>query len=80
MITIQTLGRAAAIAAGLTLIAVSPAGASPDPARSSAKAAPAAKSQRYCVETQVTGSRLARRTCKTRDAWIKSDGFDPAAK
>lgn len=79
MITIQTLGRAAAIAAGLTLIAVSPAGASPDPAKSPAKA-PAAKSQRYCVETQVTGSRLARRTCKTRDAWIKSDGFDPASK
>jgi hypothetical protein len=79
MITIQTLSRAAAIAAGLALIAVSPAGASPDP-KSPAKAAPAAKSQRYCVETQVTGSRLARRTCKTRDAWIKSEGFDPAAK
>ena len=79
MTIIQNLGRAAAIAAGLTLIAVSPAGAAPDPAKSPAKPAPAAKSQRYCVETQVTGSHLARRTCKTRDAWLK-EGFDPAAK
>lgn len=78
MTIIQTLGRVAAIAAACTVIAVTPASAAPDPAKSPAKA-PEAKSQRYCVKTEVTGSRLARRTCKTRDAWLR-EGFDPAAK
>ena len=78
MITIQTLSRAAAIAAACTLVAIAPASAASDPTRAPAK--PAAKNQRYCVETEVTGSRIARCTCKTRDAWIKSDGFDPTAK
>lgn len=38
------------------------------------------KSQRYyVVDDSMTGSRLARRECKTLDAWL-AEGFDPRAK
>ncbi len=45
------------------------AGATPKPTE--------ADSRRYCVENRYTGSRLARKTCKTRAQWIAQDGFDP---
>jgi hypothetical protein len=42
-------------------------------------AAKPAKAKRYCVEDVVTGSRLKRRACQTRDEWL-AQGFDPLAK
>lgn len=35
--------------------------------------------KRYCVFDTTTGSRIARKTCRTREAWLTS-GFDPLAK
>ena len=35
---------------------------------------------RYCVVNQVTGSRIPRRTCKTRADWLADEGVDPLAK
>ena len=32
---------------------------------------------RYCIVDTITGSRIAKRECKTRDAWMREDGFDP---
>jgi hypothetical protein len=80
MISIQTLGRAAAIAAAATLVIGSPvaAFAKPIPAARPAKPAPAAtNAPRYCVTEEIGGSRFTRRTCKTRDAWINDENFDP---
>lgn len=45
------------------------------PAKSEARAKP----KRYCIEMEAaTGSRMARRECRTRSEWI-SRGVDPAA-
>ncbi|NML05516.1 hypothetical protein [Sphingomonas sp. G-3-2-10] len=79
------MGRVSAIVAAAALVigSVGPATAAisrdPAPAKSSQEdqGTPAAKTKRYCVESDVTGSRMARRTCKTRDQWLKEDGFDP---
>lgn len=38
---------------------------------------PVQKVQRICIEGEITGSRIPRRICKTRDQWIKEDGIDP---
>jgi len=32
---------------------------------------------KYCVVDTVTGTRIARKVCKTRDAWRRENGFDP---
>ena len=40
--------------------------------------APRAKSTRYCVVGALTGSRIERKTCRTRQAWL-NEGFDPLA-
>lgn len=40
--------------------------------------APQAAKRRYCVMEAVTGSRIPRRTCRTREVWL-ADGFDPLA-
>ena len=37
-----------------------------------------AKPTRYCVIGTVTGSRIERKTCNTRKAWL-AEGFDPLA-
>jgi hypothetical protein len=34
------------------------------------------KDKRYCVQGNITGSRLARKDCRTRAEWMKQ-GFDP---
>ena len=34
---------------------------------------------RYCVVSEVTGSRLTRKVCQTRAQWL-DQGFDPLAK
>lgn len=66
---------AAAIAAGLaTAVQAETRPGAPAPAPSS-KAKPA-KDTRYCLETMTTGSRLARKVCKTRAEWLQ-EGFDP---
>ena len=39
--------------------------------------APEKKARQICVKSEITGSRMARTTCKTRDQWIKQDGVDP---
>ena len=35
--------------------------------------------KKYCVMDETTGSRVARKTCKTREAWL-AEGFDPLVK
>lgn len=35
-----------------------------------------AKETRYCVQGEFTGSRIARKTCHTRDRWL-ARGYDP---
>lgn len=78
------MGRVSAIAAAAALVigSVAPAIAAPRdpaPAKSSQEdqTAPTTKAKRYCVESEVTGSRVPMRVCKTRDQWLKEDGFDP---
>lgn len=39
---------------------------------------PMAQDQRYCVQSTLTGSRIARKVCKTRAEWL-DEGFDPLA-
>ena len=80
MIKIQAIGRISAIAAAaaLAVTAIVPAGATvADPAGVVSAPAGAKKSTRYCVADTLVGSRIARKTCKTRDEWIKAEGFDP---
>lgn len=36
----------------------------------------AKRQTRYCAETEITGSRLPRRQCQTREDWLR-DGVDP---
>ena len=33
--------------------------------------------KQYCVVDTPTGSRIVRKICKTRDAWMREDNFDP---
>lgn len=72
---------AIAVVAGLALPAV--ASAAPKSANadtSTSQQTDAAKTQRYCVvDDSMTGSRLAKRECKTLDAWL-AEGFDPRTK
>lgn len=49
------------------------------PAQSTEAAAVKTDSKRYCVETMTTGSRLAKKICKTRADWIADNNFDPLA-
>lgn len=83
MITIQTLGRAAAIAAAATLVIGTPVAAFAKPIPAAPKpveAVPAASTAvRYCTIDEIGGSRFTKRTCKTRDAWIRDEDFDPVA-
>lgn len=74
---ITTIARAAAIAAAATvaIVATVPAGAKP--ARPPAPTE--LKEVRYCTVDEIGGSRFTKRTCKTRDAWVKDENFDPVA-
>lgn len=70
---------AAVIAVGLTTAAHAetkpgaPASAATSQAEPDAKPV---KDKRYCVTGTTTGSRLARKACRTRAEWL-SEGFDP---
>jgi hypothetical protein len=49
------------------------------PVQSGGPEAQRAKKTRYCVQTELTGSRLTRKVCQTREAWLAQD-FDPLDK
>lgn len=72
------------IAAAIAMIATPAFAASNDPTTETAKqerAAPKApKAQQYCVQDDITGSRMPRKVCKTRAEWISEDGFDPLSR
>ncbi len=76
---------ALAIVAATTLVAgaVSPAAAAiNDPSKPAAKqevSVPDAKSDKrtYCIDTNVTGSRITKRECHKRAEWIALTGLDP---
>jgi hypothetical protein len=80
---IKTMMRGFATVAALTMIVGSAQAAEP---RATADAAPAARATpaaeptpqpKYCVVDTVTGSRIPQKVCKTREAWMREDGFDP---
>lgn len=37
----------------------------------------AVKDKRYCIQQTFTGSRVAKKICKTRAQWMTDDNFDP---
>ena len=52
----------------------------PSDAKPVARQTPATEASpqtRYCIVDTITGSRIAKRECKTRDAWMREGGFDP---
>jgi hypothetical protein len=48
----------------------------PAPSATSTGEAKPMKDKRYCVQSSATGSRIARKVCRTRAEWL-TDGFDP---
>ncbi|MDT8757349.1 hypothetical protein MZO42_01435 [Sphingomonas psychrotolerans] len=69
-------------AAVLVAGATAPAYAAFDPTTDAPKPASAAKVEKakvYCVSASHTGSRMQKKTCRTREDWIARDGFDPLA-
>ena len=80
---IKTLMTGFAAVAALTMVAGSAQAAGREPASDKAPAARATPTAepstqtRYCVVDTVTGSRIPQKVCKTRDAWMHDDGFDP---
>ena len=83
MIKTRTISAAAAFVFGMILLggAVAPASAAiPEPVKAPAKPVQQAKQpspqQRYCVDVKMTGTRIAKRDCRTRADWM-AQGFDP---
>ncbi|WP_066816500.1 hypothetical protein [Sphingomonas mali] len=80
---IKTMMTGFATAAALTMTAGSAQAAEPrmaGDAAPAARATPTAESTpqpKYCVVDTVTGSRIPQKVCKTREAWMREDGFDP---
>lgn len=75
---ITTIARIAAAAAATTLVIGSAIGAASaaEPSRPP-EPANAKVAVRYCVKDEIGGSRFTKRTCKTRDAWVQDENFDP---
>lgn len=74
--SIATVATAALLSAGAApAFAADPDTTAKAPAK--AQDAPDKKARQICVKFEITGSRVARMTCKTRDEWIKQDGVDP---
>lgn len=48
----------------------------PAPTGESAAKAKPVKDKIYCIQDQVTGSRLLQKDCRTRAEWMR-EGFDP---
>lgn len=61
--------------------AVAAAPAASTPAGSSVAARPArtSKPTQYCIQAAYTGTRMPKKTCKTREEWMR-DGIDPTEK
>jgi hypothetical protein len=80
---IKTFTTGAFAIAALATIAGSAQAAGPSPAGDAAPAANATSAAerspqtKYCILDTITGSRIAKKVCKTRDAWMREDGFDP---
>jgi hypothetical protein len=81
---IKTMMTGFAAVAALTMVAGSAQATESRPASDAAPAAratPAAESaqqeKKYCIVDNITGSRIAQKICKTREAWIRDEGFDP---
>jgi hypothetical protein len=90
IMTIRVVAAAAALVFGVATVAA-PAFAEPrtvpaptttassesvDTASTSQPGTKAKRATRYCTETEITGSRLPRRHCQTREDWLR-DGVDP---
>jgi hypothetical protein len=69
----------AVAAAGALTFAAAPAFADPKPGEAPQPPA-VAKSEKtkYCVVSELTGTRLPKKTCRTRAQWL-NQGFDPLA-
>jgi hypothetical protein len=86
----RAIGRLSAIVAAAALVATPAFAAGNDPTtdpapvkqeRTAPQAAKAPKaSQQYCVQDEITGSRMPRKVCKTRAEWIAEEGFDPLSQ
>lgn len=81
---IKTMMTGFATVAALTLVAGSAQAAESHPASDAAPAAratpaadPASQQKKYCIVDTLTGSRIAKKICKTREAWMREDSFDP---
>ncbi len=71
---------AAAALAGLAFSTAATVADAKDPVIANAVAPDAvapSPERRYCVITTPTGTRIPKKTCKTRIEWQKEDGFDP---
>ncbi|MCA1199979.1 hypothetical protein K9B35_18595 [Sphingomonas sp. R647] len=78
----QIIATAAAALVAVTAVPAMARDTAPAPSNPASSAeAPAPKANtRYCVSETTTGSRLPRKTCKTRADWIADDNFDPLAQ
>jgi hypothetical protein len=80
---IKTMMTGFATVAALTMVAGSAQAIDSRPANDAApatRATPAAEAtsqKKYCIVDTVTGSRITQKICKTREAWIRDEGFDP---
>ncbi len=52
----------------------------PAPTASAEPAPPVARDKRYCIMSNLTDSRIAKKVCKTRAEWMSDDNFDPLAQ
>jgi hypothetical protein len=79
----RAIGRISVFAAATALVATSmPAFAAPNdpPAKEQTTKQDRKQKQQYCVQDEITGSRMPRKVCKTRAEWISEDGFDPLSQ
>jgi len=81
---IKTMMTGLATIAALTIVAGSAQASGPQPAGEDAPAAratpvadPTPQQKKYCIVDTATGSRIPQKICKTREAWMREDGFDP---
>ncbi len=76
----QIIATAAAALAAVTAVPAMARDTAPSSSATPTAATPAPNAKtRYCVKDTTTGSRLPKKTCKTRADWIADDNFDPLA-
>ena len=76
MISTRTSRIALAFVAAAFVSTAAPAFAS-DPKAPKTQEAKSSEETLYCVKSVTTGTLIPRKTCKTRDQWIKEFNFDP---